>query len=274
MVIHLVCAARPNFMKVAPLYHALRKENWAEPIIVHTGQHYDLNMSDAFFEDLGLPNPDFYLGVKSGTHAEQTGKVMMSYEKILNEQKPDLVVVVGDVNSTMAATIAASKMGIKVAHLEAGLRSFDRSMPEEINRVITDHISQLHFCPTQSAVDNLRKEGITNGVHLVGDVMLDILLYFDNIQRNTNILSKLEKTTFQYCLLTLHRQENTDNLERLTTIFSALGEINDHSFIFPCHPRTLNMIYKNKIILPDNIIRIEPVSYPEMLVMQKNAKKR
>ncbi|HSL03543.1 MAG TPA: UDP-N-acetylglucosamine 2-epimerase, partial [Nitrospiraceae bacterium] len=137
MLIHLICAARPNFMKVAPLYHALKREPWADAVLVHTGQHYDVNMSDAFFEDLGLPLPDIYLDVKSGSHAEQTGRVMISYERVLNDRRPDLVVVVGDVNSTMAATIAATKLGITVAHLEAGLRSFDRSMPEEINRLVT-----------------------------------------------------------------------------------------------------------------------------------------
>src|SRR3972149_7372059 len=162
MMIHLVCAARPNFMKIAPLYHALKKERWANPVIVHTGQHYDPNMSDAFFEDLGLPNPDIYLGVGSGSHAEQTAKVMMSYEKILHDQRPDVVVVVGDVNSTMAATIVAAKMGIKVAHLEAGLRSFDRSMPEEINRLVTDVLADMLWTPSRDANDNLIREGISH----------------------------------------------------------------------------------------------------------------
>lgn len=138
MLIHLVCAARPDFMKVPPLYHALKKEHWAYPVIVHTGQHYDPNMSDAFFEDFGLPKPDIYLGVGSGTHAEQTGKVMISYEKVLCDRRPDLVVIVGDVNSTLAAPLAASKLGIRVAHVEAGLKSFDRTMPEEINRLLND----------------------------------------------------------------------------------------------------------------------------------------
>lgn len=178
MVIHLVCAARPNFMKVAPLYHALKKEHWVRPIIVHTGQHYDLNMSDAFFEDLDLPSPDIYLGVGSGTHAEQTGKVMMSYEKILYDQRPDLVVVVGVVNSTMAVTMVASKIVYPinhsthpinqrrrplVAHLEAGLRSFDRCMPEEINRLVTDVLADILWTPSRDAVENLLKEGIPPG---------------------------------------------------------------------------------------------------------------
>ena len=203
MVIHLVCAARPNFMKIAPLYHALRKEKWAHPVIVHTGQHYDPNMSDAFFEDLGLPAPDIHLGVGSGSHAEQTGRVMMAYEKILSEKRPDLVVVVGDVNSTMAATIAASKVVYPsghsthlsnptkmnhatsrannhprplVAHLEAGLRSFDRTMPEEINRIVTDSLANMLWTPSRDAVENLSKEGISpDKIQLVGNIMIDSL---------------------------------------------------------------------------------------------------
>ncbi len=152
MLIHLICAARPNFMKVAPLYHTLIKEDWATPIIVHTGQHYDLNMSDAIFQDLGLPAPDLNLEVGSGTHAEQTGKVMIAYEKVLMETRPDLVIVVGDVNSTIAATMAASKMQIKVAHLYAGFRSFDRSMLEEINRLATDALADFLWTPSEDAV--------------------------------------------------------------------------------------------------------------------------
>src|SRR6266545_495257 len=185
MLIHLVCAARPNFMKIAPLYHALRKEHWADPIIVHTGQHYDPNMSQAFFADLGLPEPDVYLGVGSGTHAEQTGKVLMSYEKVLCEQRPDLVVVVGDVNSTMAAAIAATKMGIKVAHLEAGLRSFDRTMPEEINRLVTDVLADMLWTPSGDADANLLKEGIApEKIKRVGNIMIDSLeMLRQNIER-------------------------------------------------------------------------------------------
>ena len=154
-VIHLIAAARPNFMKIAPLYHALVKESWARAVIVHTGQHYDLNMSDVFFQDLGLPEPHIHLGVGSGSHAEQTGQVMIAYEKTLLKDAPDLVIVVGDVNSTMAATIAAVKLGIKVAHLEAGLRSFDRSMPEEINRLVTDAIADNLWTPSADGDDNL-----------------------------------------------------------------------------------------------------------------------
>src|SRR3990172_11153855 len=206
MMIHLVCAARPNFMKIAPLYHALKKEHWADPVIVHTGQHYDTNMSDAFFEDLGLPNPDINLGVKSGTHAEQTGRVMMSYEKILQEKRPDLVVVVGDVNSTMAATIAASKLGIKVAHLEAGLRSFDRSMPEEINRLVTDVLADMLWTPSRDANENLIREGISpDKIHLVGNIMIDSLEMLRRKIEEQDTYSTFNVKAGEYGIVTMHR---------------------------------------------------------------------
>ncbi|MBT8369403.1 MAG: UDP-N-acetylglucosamine 2-epimerase, partial [Deltaproteobacteria bacterium] len=187
MKIHLIAAARPNFMKIAPLYHALKKESWAEPVIVHTGQHYDLNMSDVFFTDLGLPEPDIHLGVGSGTHAEQTGQVMMAYEKILLETRPALVIVVGDVNSTMACTIAATKIMFNsinptnmhrplVAHLEAGLRSFDRTMPEEINRMVTDTLADILWTPSSDGDENLIREGVSKDkIHRVGNIMIDSL---------------------------------------------------------------------------------------------------
>jgi UDP-N-acetylglucosamine 2-epimerase (non-hydrolysing) len=179
--IHLIAAARPNFMKVAPLYHELVQRDWAEPIIVHTGQHYDANMSDTFFSDLRLPSWNINLGVGSGTHAEQTGKVMIAYEKLLLVNSPDLVVVVGDVNSTVACTLAATKLGIKTAHLEAGLRSFDRSMPEEINRIVTDSIADLLWTPSSDADENLLREGVApKKIERVGNIMIDSLA----LQRN------------------------------------------------------------------------------------------
>ena len=174
--IHLIAAARPNFMKIAPLFHALLKEPWADPQIIHTGQHYDLNMSDAFFQDLQLPPPHIHLGVGSGTHAEQTGRVMMAYEKCLLADRPDLVIVVGDVNSTVAATLAAVKLGINVAHLEAGLRSFDRTMPEEINRVVTDALAHILWTPSLDGDENLLREGVSKDkIFHVGNIMLDSL---------------------------------------------------------------------------------------------------
>jgi UDP-N-acetylglucosamine 2-epimerase (non-hydrolysing) len=267
MLIHLICAARPNFMKIAPLYHALKSEQWANPIIVHTGQHYDLNMSDAFFKDLSLPKPDIHLGIGSGTHAEQTGKVMMAYEKVLQDQRPGLVVVVGDVNSTMAATLAASKLGIKVAHLEAGLRSFDRSMPEEINRLVTDVLSDLLWVPSRDAVENLLKEGTApEKIRFVGNIMIDSLeMLRDKIEKEDTYLAfGLEKEPFG--VVTLHRPSNVDEPEILKLICDLLMKIADRvPLVFPIHPRTrMNM---EKCHLLDRmesckrLIMPEPLSY-------------
>ncbi len=250
MLIHLVCAARPNFMKVAPLYHALKKEHWATPVIVHTGQHYDPNMSDAFFQDLGLPKPDIYLGVGSGTHAEQTGRVMMSYEKILYDQRPDLVVVVGDVNSTMAATLAASKLGIKVAHLEAGLRSFDRSMPEEINRLVTDVLADILWTPSRDAVENLIKEGISRDkIQLVGNIMIDSLeMLREKIERQKTYLD-FGLDPGGYGVVTLHRPTNVDDPTVLKKICGVLEEISVKvPLIFPIHPRTRRNMEENHLL--------------------------
>ena len=196
MMIHLVCAARPNFMKIAPLYHALKKERWADPVIVHTGQHYDLNMSDAFFMDLKLPEPDVHLGVGSGNHGEQTGRVLIEFEKVLLKEKPDLVIVVGDVNSTMAAALAAVKLHMPVAHVEAGLRSFDRKMPEEINRLVTDAVSDYLFTPSPEGDENLLKEGIPKEkIFLVGDIMVDSLLFHLEQAKKSTILHRLGLTS-------------------------------------------------------------------------------
>jgi len=240
MLIHLVCAARPNFMKVAPLYHALTREAWASLVLVHTGQHYDSNMSDAFFEDLGMPPPDIYLDVKSGSHAEQTGRVMIAYEKVLMEQRPDLVVVVGDVNSTMAATIAATKLGITVAHLEAGLRSFDRTMPEEINRLVTDVLADMLWTPSRSASENLIREGISQSkIHFVGNIMIDSL---EMMRAKIESLEEFRLFGLQaggYAIVTMHRPSNVDNPMVLREICTALVELAEKMpLVFPIHPRT------------------------------------
>lgn len=277
MLIHLVCAARPNFMKVAPLYHALKKEPWADTVIVHTGQHYDLNMSDAFFEELGLPKPDIYLSVGSGTHAEQTGKVMISYEKALYDQRPDLVVVVGDVNSTMAATIAASKLGIKVAHLEAGLRSFDRSMPEEINRLVTDVLSDMLWPPSRDGVENLIKEGVSpDKIQLVGNIMIDSLeMLREKIESQKAYLTYNLKVG-GYGIVTLHRPSNVDDPAVLKKVCQVLEEISVKiPLIFPIHPRTRkkleenhllsNMEKSNKLFLP------EPLNYVHFMSLVFNS---
>jgi len=249
MIIHLVCAARPNFMKVAPLYHALKKENWATPFIVHSGQHYDLNMSDVFFEDLLLPEPDLHLGVGSGTHAEQIGNVMIAYEKALLRNRPDLVVVVGDVNSTMAATLSASKMGIKVAHLEAGLRSFDRSMPEETNRLVTDVLADILWTPSTDADENLIREGISKKkIHRVGNIMIDSLEMLRNKIDKLHIYSDFGLNRRGYGLVTLHRPMNVDNPKTLKQLCQILSRIADKiPLIFPIHPRTRKNIEINQL---------------------------
>jgi UDP-N-acetylglucosamine 2-epimerase (non-hydrolysing) len=270
MLIHLVCAARPNFMKVAPLYHALSKESWATPVIVHTGQHYDLNMSDAFFHDLGLPKPHIYLGVGSGTHAEQTGKVMISYEKILLEHRPDLVIVVGDVNSTMAVTVAASKIVYSfdrstrqpfssstnhrsrplVAHLEAGLRSFDRNMPEEINRLVTDVLADMLWTPSKDADENLLREGVSpEKIQLVGNIMIDSLeMMRDKIEKEKAYLAfGLQPRT--YGVVTFHRPSNVDDPSALRELCGVLTEIAELvPLVFPIHPRTRSNLEENSLL--------------------------
>jgi UDP-N-acetylglucosamine 2-epimerase (non-hydrolysing) len=238
--IHLIAAARPNFMKIAPLYHALRREPWAEPVIVHTGQHYDVDMSDAFFADLGLPEPHQHLGVGSGTHAEQTGRVMIAYEKLLMSGRPDLAVVAGDVNSTAACSLAAVKLGVKVAHLEAGLRSFDRSMPEEINRIVTDSIADILWTPSADGDENLLREGIApEKIERVGNIMIDSLEMMRPRIERENAIAKYSLKNGSYGVVTLHRPSNVDDpaaLQRLChTLISIAAEI---PLIFPVHPRT------------------------------------
>ena len=263
MNIHLIAAARPNFMKIAPLYHALKREEWAEPIIVHTGQHYDLNMSDVFFHDLALPEPDIHLGVGSGTHAEQTGRVMMAYEKVLLEKRPDLVVLVGDVNSTMAATLAATKINygnakVKnsadhelsaasyelgrplVGHLEAGLRSFDRSMPEEINRLVTDALADILWTPSADGDENLIREGVSGEkIHRVGNIMIDSLEMLRNKIQSHDAYSDFGLKAQHYGMVTLHRPSNVDDPEKLAKLFDLLSSISKKiPLLFPIHPRT------------------------------------
>jgi UDP-N-acetylglucosamine 2-epimerase (non-hydrolysing) len=250
MLIHLVCAARPNFMKIAPLYHALKKESWAVPVIVHTGQHYDLNMSASIFEDLYLPKPDIYLGVGSGTHAEQTGKVMIAYEKVISDRRPDLVIVVGDVNSTPAATLAAVKMGIKVAHLEAGLRSHDRSMPEEINRLVTDVLADILWTPSQDAVDNLIREGISpEKIQTVGNIMIDSLeMLREKIERQDAYRS-FGLQASQYGVVTLHRPSNVDDPATLCKLCGILREVAETvPVVFPVHPRTRKRMEESHLL--------------------------
>ena len=240
MKIISVVGARPNFMKIAPVYHILNREPWCEPVIVHTGQHYDVNMSDTFFKDLRLPEPHIHLGIGSGTHAEQTGRVMIEYEKVLIKNNPDMIIVVGDVNSTMAATVTAAKLGIPVAHLEAGLRSFDRTMPEEINRIITDSLADLLWTPSYDGDENLLREGVpAEKIERVGNIMIDSLeMMRPGIMSKTTYREYgLEKGS--YGVVTLHRPANVDppeSLRRLTEILIRLAR--ELPLIFPVHPRT------------------------------------
>lgn len=250
VIVQLICAARPNFMKVAPLYHALKVEPWAKIVIVHTGQHYDLNMADMIFNDLGLPRPDIHLGVGSGTHAEQTGKVMIEYEKILMKNMPDLVVVVGDVNSTMASAIAAKKLHGMVAHLEAGLRSFDRDMPEEINRVVTDSIADILWTTSEDANENLRREGITEEkIFYVGNIMIDSLELVRKKIEKLEVRKEFGLEKNCYGVVTLHRPSNVDDEEKLKLLCEKLIQISeDISLVFPVHPRTRKNLEKMGLI--------------------------
>ena len=251
--IHLIAAARPNFMKIAPLYHALKKRAWAVPEIVHTGQHYDVNMSDAFFEDLMLPEPHYHLGVGSGTHAEQTGRVMMAYEKLLAKQRPDLVVVVGDVNSTAACTLAAVKMNghrPMVAHLEAGLRSFDRTMPEEINRIVTDSIADILWTPSADGDENLLREGVpAEKIERVGNIMIDSLEMMRSRIERQDAMSKYNVKKSGYGLVTLHRPANVDDRDTLARLGETLVSVSKVlPLVFPVHPRTRKNLEKQGLL--------------------------
>jgi UDP-N-acetylglucosamine 2-epimerase len=244
---------------------------------VHTGQHYDHGMSQIFFDELDISEPDLNLGVGSGSHGWQTGQMLVRIEEVLLEEKPDFVVVYGDTNSTLAGALAAVKLRIPVAHVEAGLRSFNRKMPEEHNRIVADHCSDLLFCPTQTALDNLAREGVTNGVHLVGDTMYDAVLQFSSIARkHSTILEDLDLEPKTYLLTTIHRPYNTDIQDNLFNIFQAFAEIGE-PIIFPVHPRTRKKIAElSKKINLEKVLRntkmIEPVGYLDMLVLEENAR--
>jgi len=273
MKIVSIVGARPQFIKCAPVSVELRKEH--EEILVHTGQHYDPEMSDIFFEDLRIPQPDYHLEVGSGSHGKQTGAILERTENVLLKEMPDLVLVYGDTNSTLAGALAASKLHMPVAHVEAGLRSFDRTMPEEINRVVSDHVSNLLFCPTHTAIDNLAKEGISKGVHLVGDVMVDALLHNAVISdEKSHIIKNLELLRGNYYVATVHRPGNTDTRKNLTEIIAALRE-SGTTVIFPVHPRTKKYLREYGLWDPssENIRFIDPLSYLDMLQLMKHAKK-
>lgn len=275
--IYLVAAARPNFMKIAPIYHHLKIQEWASPHIIHTGQHYDINMSDSFFRDLNLPEPYINLGIGSGTHAEQTGRVMIEFEKLLIRERPDLVIVVGDVNSTMACTIAATKLGVKVGHLEAGLRSFDRNMPEEINRIVTDSLVDILWTPSVDGNANLQNEGIdASKIELVGNIMIDSLeMVRDKIDQE-EIIYKLGLDRTDYAVVTLHRPSNVDNKETLQNICRMLSRTSKKmKIVFPIHPRTKKQIEKFNLqdtINSNGLIQIDPLNYISFMNLVSNAK--
>jgi len=244
--VHLVAGARPNFMKVAPLFHALRRTDWCEPILVHTGQHSSPEMSEAFFADLELPSPHHHLGVTGGSHAQATGRIMIAYEALCQQSRPDWVVVVGDVNSTVAATLAAKKLLLPVAHLEAGLRSFDRTMPEEINRVLTDAIADLLWTPSDDAVENLRREGVAeHRIVPVGNIMIDAFEMQRHRIAADGMAERLGLAGGDFAVVTLHRPANVDHEEALEPIVRALTRIAAHlPLVFPVHPRTEGQLRK------------------------------
>ncbi len=271
MKIVTVVGARPQFIKSALVSQAITIAGHDE-LIVHTGQHYDYGMSKVFFEEMGIKEPDINLNVGSGTHAQQTSQMLGGIERFLLSHMPDIVLVYGDTNSTLAGALAAVKLQIKLAHIEAGLRSYNRQMAEEHNRVLTDHCSDLLFCPTQTAVDNLDREGIRNGVHLVGDTMHDAVLQFNQIAlQKPSILVSLGIKPKSYLLATIHRAYNTNNPTVLSSIFSAFRLVNE-TIIFPIHPRTLQAINASNIIIPPNVHLIDPVGYLDMLTLEQNAR--
>jgi UDP-N-acetylglucosamine 2-epimerase (non-hydrolysing) len=274
----LVCGARPNFMKIAPIVEAIKKSGRLQPYLVHTGQHYDEKMSKSFFELLRIPRPDIDLGVGSGSHAEQTGKVMVEFEKVCAREKPDLVLVVGDVNSTMACTISAKKLWIPVAHVEAGLRSWDMKMPEEVNRVVTDSLCDLFFTTDPDANANLARTGTDpKSVHFAGNVMIDTLLSNLELAKDNPILETLGVKPGGYAFLTMHRPSNVDDKEVLRGLLSAFDHIQKRiPIVFPAHPRTVKMIgefgFGGLLAAMPQFKVCEPLDYHQMLKLNSRSR--
>jgi UDP-GlcNAc3NAcA epimerase len=268
MKVLTIIGARPEIIQTAPVSAALRQHGIQE-ILVHTGQHYDFNMSDVFFADLNVPTPDYNLGVGSGSHGEQTGQILARVEAVMRDEQPDWVVVFGDTNSTVAGALSAAKLHIPLAHIEAGLRSYDRRMPEEVNRVITDHISNVLFAPTQTAVDNLKREGITEGVYHIGDVRVDLLhgLVERTRARRDEILSEIGLSASDaFAVATIHRPANTDNPAKLSAIVNSFNAL-PLQVVLPIHPRLSKMIKENGLAFADNVRVIEPVNYSAMVAL-------
>lgn len=278
MKIACVVGARPNFMKIAPILEVMAKYPKLQPILVHTGQHYDYEMSQIFFDELKIPKPDVYLGVGSGSNAVQTAKIMISFEETVNQYKPDAILVVGDVNSTLACALVASKLCIPVIHVEAGVRSFDRTMPEEINRILTDVISDLLLTPTEYANENLKKEGVSEEkIHLVGDVMVDTLLKYREKANSDGILQELGLTKNSYALMTLHRASNVDVKENLSNLLDAIKEVQRNiKIVLAIHPRTKARIkefeLEKELSSMENLMVIEPLGYIKFMGLMINAK--
>lgn len=271
MKILTVVGARPQFIKAAAVSNIIRSK--FNEVLVHTGQHYDENMSKIFFEQLNIPKPDYNLGIGSGSHGKQTGLMLIKLEEIYLKEKPDLVLVYGDTNSTLAGALAASKLLIPVAHVEAGLRSFDMNMPEEQNRILTDHIASILFPPTNTAVVNLRKEGIIKNVYNVGDVMFDAIIDFKKLaEEKSSIIHELDLNNRKYILATIHRAENTNNIQRLKNIISALNDC-DRQIVLPLHPRTKKYVANYGLKFEDNIKLIEPVGYLDMINLEMYSEK-
>jgi UDP-N-acetylglucosamine 2-epimerase len=267
-----VVGARPQFIKAAPVSRALRAAGHTE-FLVHTGQHYDRQMSRVFFDEMQIPEPDINLEVGSGSHAAQTAQMLSKLEHVMETNKPDCVLIYGDTNSTLAGALAAAKLDMSLAHVEAGLRSFNRGMPEETNRVLADHVSDFLFCPTQTAVDNLAREGITSGVSLVGDTMFDAVLQFGKIaEKRSTILDELNLGAKKFLLATVHRAYNTDDPEILRGILTAFIELKE-TIVFPVHPRTRERINQLGPGFADCSVKmIEPVGYLDMLMLERNAR--
>lgn len=272
MKILTVIGARPQFIKAAAVSRALENTGWdVSEVMVHTGQHFDRNMSQVFFEELEIPEPKYNLGVSGGSHGRMTGRMLAGIEKVIQHECPDVVVVHGDTNSTLAGALAAVKLHCPVAHVEAGLRSFNRRMPEEINRVLTDHASTALFCPTRAAVENLKREGITESVWLTGDVMYDSALYYSQLaERRSDILERLSLGKGEYYLATIHRAENTDEITRLRSILQALEAV-DLQVVLPLHPRTRKTL-KHHDLEVRNVRLLEPVSYLDMLALENHTR--
>ncbi|MDY0387768.1 MAG: UDP-N-acetylglucosamine 2-epimerase (non-hydrolyzing) [Methanolobus sp.] len=272
MKIATIVGVRPQFVKASVVSRELRKEH--DEILIHTGQHYDYKMNEVFFEELNIPVPDYFLEIGSGSHAYQTGEMLKKIEEVLIKEKPDLVLTYGDTNSTLAGALAASKLHIKTAHVESGLRSFDKTMPEEINRILTDHCSDLLFCPTENAVHNLKNEGITDNVFLTGDVMADSVIFNKAIaEKQSTILNDLNLESKKYLLATVHRASNTDNPTNLQNIVDAFCELDD-LVVFPVHPRTKKLLKEYNLYdkLASSVKLIEPVGFLDFIKLMNNSK--